>query len=74
MRVVSGQDHLRRQSDPQGFGLYDFAKAAALTTLPAKVPANLKKIRLLLAVFEARLIRASVSIFGIRGVTNRRSA
>lgn len=39
--------HLWRQIDPQVFGLYGFAKADAPTTLPAKVPANIKNIKLL---------------------------
>ena len=33
--------------DPQVFGLYGFAKAGAQTTLPVKVPANIKNIKLL---------------------------
>jgi len=40
--------NLRRQIDPQVFGLYGFAKADAQTTLPTnEVPANIKNIKLL---------------------------
>ena len=41
-----------RQIDPQVFGLYGFAKAAAQTTLAAKVPANLKNIQLLCEAYH----------------------
>ncbi len=39
--------NLCRQLDPQVSGLYGFAKADAQTTLPAKVPPNIKNTKLL---------------------------
>ena len=35
------------------FGLYGFAKADAPTTLPAKVPANIKNIQLLREAYHS---------------------
>jgi hypothetical protein len=35
------------------FGLYGFAKADAQTTLPAKVPANIKNIELLREAYHS---------------------
>ena len=45
--------NLWRQLDPQVFGLYGFAKADAQTTLPAKVPANIKNIKLLREAYHS---------------------
>ena len=42
--------NLWRKIDPQMFGLYGFARADAQTTLPAKVPAKIKNIKVLSAV------------------------
>ena len=38
---------------PKVFGLYGFAKADAQTTLPAKVPANMKNIQLLREAYQS---------------------
>ena len=35
------------------FGLYGFAKADAQTTLPAKIPANIKNIELLREAYHS---------------------
>jgi hypothetical protein len=45
--------NLRRKIDQQVFGLYGFAKADAQTTLPAKVPANIRKIQLLREAYHS---------------------
>ena len=45
--------NLWRKIDPQVFGLYGFAKADAQTTLPAKVPANIKNIQLLREAYHS---------------------
>jgi hypothetical protein len=45
--------NLWRQLDPQVFGLYGYAKADAQTTLPAKVPANIKNIKNIKLLREA---------------------
>ena len=45
--------NLWRQIVPQVFNLYGFAQADARTTLPAKVPANIKNINLLREAYHS---------------------
>jgi len=44
---------LWRKIGPQVFGLCGFAKADAQTTLPAKVPPNIKNIKLLQEAYRS---------------------
>ncbi len=43
----------RKRPLPGVFGLYDFAKTDAQTTLPAKIPANIKNIKLLREAYHS---------------------